>query len=258
MFGGCWYSANEMRGGDMRIQKRFLIGFFGVVLLAVVATGAFFGARSRGDGRPAEASSASSDLTGSAQVSAGANATSADPFVYQYAGEFLCGDTSTLSVIGLNPPLGLGVYNTEISIHNANAVPALIQKKVVPLPLASPEQVGSPTQRRRLTLQADEAFQIDCNDLASFFPAGAPPCNGGPLPQPTNAFCKGYVVVEGGKVIGTTTIIPAQLDMTITITVSDSSTLQVRTMSFELQPGKIVQYPCWSNGPNPPFPPPCP
>jgi hypothetical protein len=236
----------------MKVQSRFLIGLLGVALLAVVGAGSFFGARSRNDGSPAEASSKTADLAGAAQVSASANAPAADPFVNQYAGEFLCGDMATLNGI-IPPPLGPGVYNTEVSIHNANSVPAFIQKKVVPLPLATQEQIGSPRPRRYLTLLADEAFQIDCSDIMTFFPAAALACNGLPVPQPPNQFCKGYVVVEGGKqfAIGSP-IVPAPLDMTITITVTDpggggTPPTVVSSLDFELQPGRVINYPCWNN-----------
>jgi hypothetical protein len=238
----------------MRVQKRFLIGLFGLALLAVVGAGSFFGAQSRGDGKPAEANNITSDPGGGAQVSASANASGADPFVNQYAGEFLCGDMATLTTFGIAPPLGPGIYQTEISIHNANSIPAFIQKKVVPLPLVQPEQIGSPRPRRYLTLQADEAFQIDCNDIMSFFPVAAGSCNGGPVPQPTNAFCKGYVVVEGGKQPNPLLplIVPAPLDMTITITVTDpggglTPPTVVSSLDFELQPGRVINYPCWNN-----------
>lgn len=237
----------------MQVQKRFLIGLLGLALLAVVGAGSFFGARSRNDGRPAEASSKTAGLAGDAQASANAAATGADPFVNQYAGEYLCGDMATLAAFGITPPLGPGVYQTEVSIHNANSVPVFIQKKVVPLPLVQLEQVGSPKQRRYLTLLADEAFQIDCTDIMTFFPAAAGSCNGGPVPQPPNAFCKGYVVVEGGKQVGFPPIIvPAPLDMTITITVTDPGAgglfpTVVSSLDFELQPGRVINYPCWSN-----------
>jgi len=249
----------------MRLQRKLMLGALGALALLVLGAGAFFGARAQSGGGQASANSGPGVAAGDeAHVAASAGATGVDPFVNQYAGEFLCGDASLLTFPGFTPPLGPGFYNTEISIHNANSVPALIQKKAVPMPLVTPEQIGLPTQRLYFQIPPDAAFQTDCTDIMNqFFPAASPlTCNGFPVPQPPNAFCKGYLVVEGGKQLASGFIVPAPLDMTIAITVTGpgpGGLTVTSSLDFELQPGRPIQYlptlPCpsgWS------IVPPCP
>jgi hypothetical protein len=116
---------------------------------------------------------------------------------------------------------------------------------VVPLP--QPEQEGFPTPRRYEALHPDGAKQIDCNDILTFFPAGTTCFSNPALPQ----FCKGYVVVEAARPIGAAGLIPAQLDVTVTTTVTSPQSPGFSDTAIEqhLIPGKVVNYPCWSVNP---------
>ncbi len=230
----------------MLTKRRIMIGVLGALVLFTLGVGAFFGARLRGGAAPVSASNGAPVASGgAAQVSAAADAQSAagsDPYVFQYAGEFLCGQ---IGAAGATGPLGPGIYNTEISIHNANAVPVLIQKKAVPL--LPNEQPSGPTPRVRLNVDSDGAFQADCSELQAntVLPGACVPF------LPGSNFCKGYLVVEGGKpyvnpATGATTVLPAQLDMTVTTTVTNPTTGDV-SIDVRLPQGKAVNYPCWSN-----------
>src|SRR6266581_6137732 len=201
----------------MKVEKGLLALVWGMLIVTVAAAGV---SAARGDqpagslGRP-------------------------DPVVSQYAGEFICGSVPP----GIFGVLGPGDYRTEISVHNANNFPVFIQKKVVPLP--PPENTGLPTPRRVLTMGPDTAFHMDCADFLSFFPAGAvcPPAS---VDNPE--LCKGYAVVEAAtqQQAGTVpTIVPAQLDVTVTTTVTNPATLDTKLNSLLLS-RKIVNYPCWS------------
>lgn len=231
----------------MLTKRRILISVVGALALLALGMGAFFGARSRGGPAPVSASNGAAVGSGDvAQVSTGVaaqNATGADPYVFQYAGEFLCGQIT--GGTGATGPLGPGVYNTEISIHNANTTPVFIQKKGVPL--LPNEQPGGPTPRVRLNVDSDGAFQADCNDIQSN-PALAGAC----IPfVPGAPFCKGYLIVEGARsfvnpATGQVTLLPAQLDMTVTTTVTNPTTGDV-SIDVRIPTGKAVSYPCWSN-----------
>jgi hypothetical protein len=240
----------------MWTRQRIFVAAIAVLAVLALGGGAFLGARShRGSGHASAAYNTETSASDDKQVAAAAasDSVSADPTVWQYAGEFLCGAIPPSP----GPPstpfyLGPGLYNTEISVHNANTDPAtFIQKKVVPLP--QPEQEGIPTARKRLALHPDGAFQIDCADITTFFPLGTTCASAALLPN----FCKGYVVVEGGKCTTglVCNIIPAPLDVTVTVTVANTSGTTVSSIDFELLPGKLVDYACWSNGlPGPPTP----
>jgi hypothetical protein len=240
------------------MRHGILVAAIAVLAVLALGGGAFLGSRAQsGGGHASAAYNADTIANDDQQVAAAAASasTGADPTVWQYAGEFLCGAIPP-STGPPNTPfyLGPGLYNTEISVHNANTDPAtFIQKKVVPLP--PPEQEGIPTARKRLALHPDGAFQIDCADItgATFFPPGTTCASFALLPN----FCKGYVVVEGGKCSTgpQCNIVAAPLDVTVTVTVTDTSGSTVSSIDFELLPGKLVNYACWSNGlPGPPTP----
>ena len=249
----------------MKVRRLYLAGGAGVVVaVAAAAVGLFLG------------------LGGGA----GGAANAYDPFVNQYTAKFLCGTIAPDAAGMPDPftqPLAPGVYHTDINVHNAsnpniNVIPpqpavVYIQKKVVATPLdillPAPQQsvfeiIGSPTLRERLTLNADEAFQIDCaaisDLLAKLSPAGTTnPCLAA---AGTTGFCKGEVVIEGATQISTNPnfpLTPAQLDVTdiITVTQLPSAVAQSQPVSldFEYVTPKRVFYPCWSNTAPTPCPP---
>jgi hypothetical protein len=241
----------------MRLNKRYLVSGIGVLaLLASVASVSLVwwgggGATAKSSSVAHSAGLSPANVENAAATGAGvqlvsnapATAAGKDPYVFQYSGEFLCGQIP--QVPGGTPfYLGPGFYNTEISIHNPNNDPVVyLQKKVVPLP--PPEQEGQPTPRRYEALHPDGAKQIDCTDIQTFFPAGQICALNPQLPN----FCKGYVVVEGAKQIQNpfgVILIPAQLDVTVTITVTSPATNDVQTMEVTTPFPKIVSYPCWS------------
>lgn len=250
----------------MKLRGRYLAGVAGVLVVAIAAAVGLFLGLHGGSGSGGEAS---------------AN----DPVVTQYSAKFICGSLigqpDPFATAGVAQPLAPGVYHTDINVHNSsnpflNLTPpapatVYVQKKVVVTPLdvinlnGTPSQfeiVGSPTQRERLSLQDDQAFEIDCaaiNDLINKqLPAGqVNPC--APTSANPNGFCKGYVVIEAAtQVLGANTVVPAQLDVTNVVTLSQqpgpTTQPQPVSLDFEYVTGKRIFYPCWSNTATPPCP----
>ena len=253
----------------MRLDKRYLFGGISVLVLCLAVAGSLYVAFAGDTGTVAAKSSAVNRTVGgatgapaavnAAAIGAGtqlvsaapAAASGSDPFVIQYSGEFLCGQIPS-TVAG---PLGPGIYNTDIAVHNPATDPVVyIQKKAVPLPpsaaTGAPETLGSPTSRKYPSMGPDTAFELDCQDILTEF---GPAC----VPTPGTNFCKGYLVVEAAKPAPTSAgnppLIPTLLDVTVTTTVTNPSTGDTHMTVANPLP-HLVAYPCWSNTAVPPCP----
>jgi hypothetical protein len=162
-----------------------------------------------------------------------------DPTVNQYAAVFACGPEPSCEIIG-----GCcEYYRTEISIHNPNTFSVFIQKKAVATP--TPENLGTPTARLRLTMTPDSAFHIDCDDITTglFAGVGCPPPSAG-----SPAVCRGFVIIEAATA-SPGGLVPAQLDVTAELyhTIGGCSSGIGTGNDFEFVNPKRVNYACWSN-----------
>jgi len=96
---------------------------------------------------------------------------------FLYSVKFLCGLEPPPTGIKppQEPPVKPGNYATTINVHNFGTAQVNICKKAVVAfsELQGPQKLISPF--KNFPLIPDGAFEIDCTDIASFFPAGLPP-----------------------------------------------------------------------------------
>ena len=133
-------------------------------------------------------------------------------------------------------------YATEISIHNPNNFDVFIQKKAVGTP--TPEELGTPTERKRLTMTPDSAFRINCDDVYFLFmPAICPPVH-----PDRPGVCRGYAIIEAATA-SAGGLVPAQLDVTAELfhSIGGCSSGIGTGNDFEFVTPKRVNYACWSN-----------
>ncbi len=83
--------------------------------------------------------------------------------VYQYSAKYMCGTVDGPATQALLAP---GEYRTDVNIHNPSFHAVHLWKKVVSSVPREPE-TGKPTELVKLTLGGDEAFEVDCPDIAS-------------------------------------------------------------------------------------------
>ena len=89
-------------------------------------------------------------------------------FRFQYAAKFLC--TADLPGTSLRDPAVLpGNYRTIISIHNLQNRTVQLRKKIALTFLPGQEQPGQVSKFIQQRLQADEAIQVDCNEIPTEF-----------------------------------------------------------------------------------------
>jgi hypothetical protein len=117
----------------------------------------------------------------------------------QYAAKFVCGKSDGTVVAP-------GIYFTAINVHNPGTKPVSFRKKVA-IALAG-EHPGPVTQFFPAGLKPDQAFEIDCPDIAR-------------LAQ-MSSFLKGFVVLES----------EAELDV-VAVYSAAGATTQVETMEIE-------------------------
>jgi len=113
--------------------------------------------------------------------------------------KFVCGLNNTpvnLGALPSEPPVKPGNYATAVNIHNFHTFPVFLCKKAV---LAPPEGCLNPavatpgcfpsivSNFRFVTLHADQAFEVDCNDIVNLLTPSLPA--GTALPS----FIKGFV-----------------------------------------------------------------
>jgi hypothetical protein len=95
------------------------------------------------------------------------------PNVFLYSAKFVCGLQSVQSsqfTPPAEPPVKPGNYATTINVHNFHPLLACIAKKVVISHPESEDVNGEISPFRRFELGPDGAVEIDCSDVASFFP----------------------------------------------------------------------------------------
>jgi hypothetical protein len=105
--------------------------------------------------------------------------------VFLYSVKFLCGlePAPTNLKPPQEPPVKPGNYATAINVHNFGLTTQCMAKKVtVAFPEFQPTQLIS--QFRVVKLPPDGSFEIDCTDIASFFPGGLP------------SFVEGFVEIQ--------------------------------------------------------------
>ena len=125
----------------------------------------------------------------------------------EYSSKFLCGVVEERGPGAA--PVGPGIYETSVNIHNAQIVPTnsvTFVKKVVLAPREG-EDPSPPSKFRRDILKADFAEHVDCKVIRAMLgPAGGA------------AFVEGFVVLI---VVPTTGFVPTELDVVGVYTVSN-------------------------------------
>jgi len=123
--------------------------------------------------------------------------------LFVYSVKYLCGlqvqDPNSFKP-SAEPPVKPGNYATAVNIHNFNDVNVpLCKKAVVALPERSPSrgQIGPFIGER---LKPDEAFEVDCTDIVSLFPAGTA----------LAPFIKGFVEIRSPVALSVTAVYTAQ------------------------------------------------
>jgi len=115
-----------------------------------------------------------------------------------YSVKFLCGDfpPAPQGTQRIEGPVKPGNYQTAINIHNPNFKPVPFVKKAVLMFADVPtfqqgfEIPRPPGQLVLATLEPDWGMEIDCADIRQVLLTGFVP------PPPSNAFIKGWVVIE--------------------------------------------------------------
>lgn len=143
-------------------------------------------------------------------VSAASDARSQTPPV-QYAAKYICGQASTSeSVAGI---VATGAYYTSINVHNPNAQVVDIEK-VFDIALPNEKQGGRISQPAKASLKPQEAFEIECADIAAH------------LDQNPKIFWKGFVTLKSS----------AELDVVAVYTAAGSAVGPVVALHTERVP----------------------
>lgn len=128
----------------------------------------------------------------------------------QYVVKFVCGEinettasgwvdeTPISGLTGANrTPLGNGEYYTDINVHNPNPISVKVNKKIT-MDDPIPELHGPLVSPETVTLEVDDAIQINCREirrrLNKPFPGAADETDTDPTDS-DDAFIKGYVVL---------------------------------------------------------------
>jgi hypothetical protein len=141
----------------------------------------------------------------------GTNAASGQTQGVQYAAKFVCGVPAAAQGV---PPVAPGAYFTAVNVHNPGTAPIEFRKKFV---IALPgEKAGRISQFFPAVLKADEAFEIDCEDIIRHLDTG------GFL----KGLVKGFVVIES----------PRELDVVAVYTAAANPSGPGVTMALERVP----------------------
>ncbi|HEV3113385.1 MAG TPA: hypothetical protein VGY99_23105 [Candidatus Binataceae bacterium] len=125
------------------------------------------------------------------------------PNVWLYSVKFLCGLQSVQSnqfKPPAEPQVKPGNYATSINVHNFHSSSACLAKKAA---IAGPESAditGQVSAFRGFKLGPDDAFEIDCSDIVSLFPAGVG------LPP----FIEGFVEIQSRSQLNVTAVYTTQ------------------------------------------------
>jgi hypothetical protein len=134
----------------------------------------------------------------------------------RYPVKFVCGDLGggSQAVPDVQLPWAQGRYHTAINVHNPSVDRAVVLFKKVAVASASPyegaQRPGRMTPFVPAELQANEAFEIDCPEIASV--TGLPIGGGN--------YIKGFVVIMS----------PSELDVAAVYTARPTGDNQISTM----------------------------
>jgi len=132
----------------------------------------------------------------------------------RYAVKFVCGDPGPQGVPDVQLPLTNGRYHTVINVHNPSLNSAVGFVKKVAVASASPyegaQRPGKMTPFFQAGLQANEAFEIDCPEIAQ---VTALPISGG-------NYIEGFVVIMS----------PRELDVVAVYTARARGDNQISTL----------------------------
>lgn len=144
------------------------------------------------------------------------------PVTLRYPVKFVCGDPGPQGVPDVQLPLTTGRYHTAINVHNPSLDRAVVFVKKVAVASASPyegaQRPGKVTPFFRAELQANEAFEIDCPEIAKV--TGLPIGGGN--------YIKGFVVIMSSS----------ELDIVALYTARPRGDNQVSTMHVLPVPGR--------------------
>ncbi len=124
------------------------------------------------------------------------------PNVFLYSVKFLCGLQSTPAnqfKPPVEPPVKPGNYATSVNVHNFRSVAVCLAKKAA-IANSEGQTVLPASAFKSVTLPGDGAFEIDCADIVSFFPAGAG------LPP----FIEGFVEIQSRNQLSVTGVYTSQ------------------------------------------------
>ncbi|MGB8217442.1 MAG: hypothetical protein WCE94_09080 [Candidatus Methanoperedens sp.] len=105
------------------------------------------------------------------------------PVKLEYSAKFVCGNSSG----GLKEPVLKGNYATAINVHNPQGTTVNLTKKAV-IALREGEKWGSISDKINFAIGPDQAFYIDCLDIAQIL-------KNSNIPMPT-PFADGFVVID--------------------------------------------------------------
>jgi len=111
------------------------------------------------------------------------------PVALRYAVKFVCGEPAQHGASDAELPFTRGRYHTAINVHNPSLHDAVVFVKKVAVASASPyeggQHPGKVTPFVQAALKANEAFEIDCPEIARVTE----------LPISEAAYIKGFVVL---------------------------------------------------------------
>ena len=120
-----------------------------------------------------------------------------ETLIYSYAAKFVCTESLQPGQFFFGPAAPVVQQKTDVLVHNPNGYPVQFYKKAVLAPLerfTEVQQGVAPGAWRRVSLQPDFSFRIDCDDIAKLLTG-----------NPAATFIGTYgigVTVEGFVVIG--------------------------------------------------------
>jgi hypothetical protein len=147
---------------------------------------------------------------------------SATRVTWRYPVKFVCGDPGAVQgVPDVRLPLTRGRYHTAINVHNPSLERPVVFAKKVAVASASPyeggQRPGKITPFVQAELHANEAFEIDCPEIASV--TGLPIGGGN--------YIKGFVVIMS----------PSELDVVAVYTARPTGDNDISTLHVLPVPG---------------------
>jgi hypothetical protein len=153
-------------------------------------------------------------IMGLALLASGVLPVAGQDVTLRYAVKFVCGDPGPQGVPDVQLPLTSGRYHTVINVHNPSLNSPVGFAKKVAVASASPyegaQRPGQITPFFRAELQANQAFEIDCPEIAQMT---ALPISGG-------NYIEGFVVIMS----------PRELDVVAVYTARARGDNQISTL----------------------------